>query len=83
MTNPEQDQRPSKAPNPLPEPKKEEKKQDKKAKWPSILIAALAAIVAANVGSGLSHRTKAEAPVSVVSQQMQVAPDMVQQSLGL
>ena len=83
MTNPEQDQKPSKAPNPLPEPKREEKKPDKKAKWPSIVIATLAAIVAANVGSGLSHRTKAEAPVSVVSQQMQAAPDMIQQSLGM
>lgn len=83
MTNPEQDQRPSKAPNPLPEPKKEEKKPGKKAKWPSILIAALAAIVAANVGSGLSHRTKAEATVSVVSQQMQAAPDVMQHGLGM
>lgn len=83
MTNPEQDQKPSKAPNPLPGAKKEEKKSGNKAKWPSIVIAVLAAIVAGKVGTGLSHRTKAEAPVSVVSQQMQVAPDMVPQSLGL
>lgn len=83
MTNPEQDQRPSKAPNPLPEPKKEEKKPDKKAKWPSILIAALAAIVAANVGSGLSHRTKAEAPVSLISQQVQTASDTLRHGLGM
>ena len=40
-------------------------------------------MVAANVGSGLSHRTKAEAPVSVISQQVQIASDTLQHGLGM